>query len=150
MEVELHFFMTSELNGVVSFTPWSFYRCDTSPRYAMNKRLGGLRTTSGCFKSPAFCINRTTSHRTSSQQPNHCTDLAVPVQSPKTFHTDRTEIALCPNIRQIRTPSVTGNWRRRFIALCGVKTRNCFRHNVASSVTLLSVFTSRPASCHFS
>lgn len=37
-------FLTLALGGVVNFTPWLLYRCEKSPRYPLDRRLGSLRT----------------------------------------------------------------------------------------------------------
>jgi hypothetical protein len=48
VDVELQIFLTSALaGGVVSFTPRSLYFRGKSPRYPLNRRLGGPQSWSG-------------------------------------------------------------------------------------------------------
>jgi hypothetical protein len=47
VDVYIHIFLTSALDGVVSFTPRPFYPWGNSLRYSLDRRLGGRQNRSG-------------------------------------------------------------------------------------------------------
>jgi hypothetical protein len=49
VELEIHLFLTSALNGVISFPPRPFYPQENNTRYPSNRMLGGPQSQFGRF-----------------------------------------------------------------------------------------------------